>query len=58
VDLFRRAGETEEARGIITSQSGKALEDVISRILEFQATLLDRTDLGRHTIEEAMEKSH
>ncbi len=57
VDLLRRAGETEEARGVITSKIAKAHENVISRILDFQSTLLDQNDLGRHTIEEAMGKS-
>jgi hypothetical protein len=54
VDLLRRSGQIEEARKAIAARRGGITEEVIVRILDFQATLLDKNDVSCHTIAEVI----
>jgi len=54
VDLLRRSGQIEQARKVIAARRGGINEDVIARILDFQATLLDKNDVSCHTIAEVI----
>lgn len=55
VDLLRRAGEIERARKVLARPLTADVDDVITLILKFQAVLLDRNDLGCHTVAEALD---
>ena len=54
VDLLRRSGQIEQARNAIAARRGGITEEVIARILDFQATLLDKNDVSCHTIAEVI----
>lgn len=54
VDLLRRAGEIESARQVLARPVTMDADDVITLILKFQAVLLDKNDLGCHTVAEAV----
>ena len=54
VDLLRRSGQIEQARKAIEARRGGITEEVITRILDFQATLLDNNDVFCHTIAEVI----
>ncbi len=54
VDLLRRAGEQEKARQVLARPLKTKVENVITKILSFQAVLLDRHDLGCHAVAEAL----
>jgi hypothetical protein len=53
VDLLRRSGQIEQARKAIAARRVGITEDVIARFLDFQATLLNKCDVSRHTTAEA-----
>jgi len=52
VDLFRRAGEIEEAKNIIESRFER-IDD--KHVLNFQRILLERNDTGNHKIGDALQ---
>lgn len=54
VDLLRRAGEIERAQKVLARPLTIDVDDVITEILKFQAVLLERRDLGCHTVGEAL----
>jgi hypothetical protein len=54
VDLLRRSGQIEQARKAIVARRGGITEEFIARILDFQATLLDKNDVSCHTIAEVI----
>ncbi len=54
VDLLRRAGEQEKARQVLARPLKTKVDNVIKKILKFQAVLLDRHDLGCHTVADAL----
>ncbi len=54
VDLLRRAGEQEKARQVLARPLKTKAANVITKILKFQAELLDRHDLDCHTVAEAL----
>lgn len=56
VDLLRRAGEIERARQVLAQPVKKGTDDVITLMLVFQALLLDRNDLGCHTVGKALDR--
>lgn len=54
VDLLRRSGQLDEARKVIAEQRGGISDDVVLRVLDFQASLLARGDVAAHTVAEAL----
>lgn len=56
VDLLRRSKQVEQARKIIAARRGRITDDLIKRMLAYQADLLDKNDFSCHTIAEA--RSH
>jgi hypothetical protein len=54
-DVMRRAGQFESARQVCGSGLEKTPEDVIDSVLRYQLLLIERKDLGRYTIEDAMQ---
>jgi len=53
VDLLRRAGRLAEARQLISTKRPEINEDIISKILTFEDTLVTRGDESCHTVAEA-----
>jgi len=53
-DLLRRSGRLTEARRVIGTRREGTSEDIILRILDFQASLVEEGDVSCHTIAEAM----
>lgn len=58
IDLLRRSGRIGQAREVIAAQRNRITEGTIAQILDFQSDLLDRNDMDRHTIEEALKEKH
>jgi len=54
VDLLRRAGRPEEALRIAEDEADTDSIPLIQRMLEFEQTLIQAGDVGRHTVEEAL----
>lgn len=54
VDLLRRAGRRDEARNVIAERRSGISDDVVLRVLDFQAVLLERGDVAAHTVAEAL----
>lgn len=54
VDLLRRSGQIEQAKTVIVERRQQIAEDVIVSILDFQNALIEKNDLYRHTIAEAL----
>lgn len=54
VDLLRRAGEYDRARECLATRRASVTEEVILRILDFQAALIAKADNSCHTIAEAL----
>jgi hypothetical protein len=54
VDLLRRSGRLIGARRVATSRREGISEDIILRILDFQAALVEKGDVACHTIAEAI----
>ena len=52
VDLLRRAGEFDVARETIAAKRDTITEDSITRILDFQAVLIDKKDIFCHSMAE------
>lgn len=54
VDLLRRAGRMEEARKAIEKRRFGITEEVITRILDYQAALIEKGDTSCYTIAQAL----
>lgn len=54
VDLLRRSGQIEQARKVIAARRGGITDDIIARVLDLQAVLIDKNDLSCHTIIEVL----
>ena len=54
VDLLRRSGRTDDARRAITERRTTIGQEIIVRILEFQALLTEKGDASSHTISDAL----
>lgn len=54
VDLLRRSGQPDEARKVIAEQRSGISDDVVLRVLDFQAALFERGDVAAHTVAEAL----
>ena len=55
VDFLRRSGQADEARKVITENRSDIEEEVIARILDFQADLIEKGDVSCHTIAEVLD---
>ena len=55
VDLLRRSGQADDARKVIAENRSGIEEDVIARILDFQAVLIEKGDVSCHTIAEVLD---
>lgn len=56
VDLLRRSGRTDDAAIAIAERRSRIAEDIILRILDFQAVLIRKGDVRCHTISEGFEQ--
>jgi len=54
VDLLRRSGRFDEAKKAIKERRGEISDDIIIKILDFQAALIEKGDLSAHTISEVI----
>lgn len=54
VDLLRRSGRIDQARTVIAERRRQIAEDVIVSIMDFQSALIEKNDLSRYTIAEAL----
>lgn len=53
VDLLRRSGRFDEARGAIAERRDTIADDIVLRVLDFQMWLIDQNDASCRTIAEA-----
>jgi hypothetical protein len=56
VDLLRRSGRTADARRAIAERGTGVAEDIIVRILDFQSSLIEKSDVSCHTVSAALEE--
>jgi len=56
IDLLRRSERIDEARQELSGRRDRVVGATITRILDFQLNLLDRSDISCHTIDEAVEE--
>jgi len=54
VDLLRRAGRGADARKIISAALPKITDDILRKVLKFQAALIKRRDMGCYTVSDVV----
>lgn len=54
VDLLRRSGQMEQAQKVILARRGKSKKSIIARILAYETALIEKNDVGCHTMAEAL----
>jgi hypothetical protein len=55
VDLFRRAGKFKDALALISDNEASVQEELFQKVLQYQKILIEKRDMERHTIEEAVQ---
>jgi len=54
VDLLRRAGRGADARKIISAALPKITDEILRKVLKFQAALIKRRDMGCYTVSDVV----
>ncbi len=56
VDLLRRSGRFEDSQEALAARRDGIADEVVARVLDFQAVLIDQNDKSCHTIAEAFDR--